>query len=75
MSNCVNYCKNSEFGIQGLTRLREDACYLKRNKSDIYTENKIKEYSDNAIKSLDAFSGDAKQSLIDLTNFCSQRIK
>jgi geranylgeranyl pyrophosphate synthase len=48
---------------------------FKRNKSDIYTQNKIKEYSDNAIKSLDVFSGDAKQSLIDLTNFCSQRIK
>ena len=35
MSNCINYCENSEFGIQGLTRLREDACFLKRNKSDI----------------------------------------
>ena len=39
------------------------------------TENKIKEYSDNAINSLDVFSGDAKQSLIELTMFCSQRIK
>ena len=48
---------------------------FRRNKSDIYTKNKIKEYSDNAIKSLDVFSGDAKKSLIDLTNFCSQRIK
>ena len=48
---------------------------FRRNKSDIYTKNKIKEYSDNAINSLDVFSGDAKQSLIELTNFCSQRIK
>ena len=39
------------------------------------TENKIKKYSDNAIKSLDVFSGDAKQSLIELTNYCCQRIK
>jgi octaprenyl-diphosphate synthase len=48
---------------------------FKRNNSDIYTQNKIKEYSDNAIKSLNAFSGDAKQSLIDLTNFCTLRLK
>ena len=33
MSNCVNYCSKKEFGIQGLTRLREDECFLKRNKS------------------------------------------
>ena len=35
MSNCVHYCKKKKFGVQGLTRLREDECYLKRNKSDI----------------------------------------
>ena len=46
-----------------------------RNNSDVYTENKIKEYSNNAIKSLDKFSGDAKESLIDLTNFCCHRLK
>ena len=48
---------------------------FKRNNSDVYTENKIKEYSNNAIKSLDKFSGDAKESLVDLTNFCSERLK
>ena len=40
MSNCVNYCSKKEFGIQGLTRLREDECFLKRNKSDIAYEGK-----------------------------------
>ena len=40
MNNCVNYCKKKDFGIQGLTRLREDECYLKRNKNDIAYEGK-----------------------------------
>ena len=48
---------------------------LKRNNSDVYTRNKIKEYSDAAIESLDMLSGESKQSLIDLTHFCSQRFK
>lgn len=48
---------------------------FKRNNSDVYTRNKIKEYSDTAIASLDIISGESKQSLIDLTHFCSQRIK
>ena len=48
---------------------------FKRNNSDVFTQNKIKEYSDNAIESLNIFSGESKQSLIDLTHFCSQRLK
>jgi len=48
---------------------------FKRNNSDVYTQNKIKEYSDAAIESLHMLSGDSKQSLIDLTQFCSQRFK
>ena len=47
----------------------------KRNNSDVYTRNKIKEYSDAAIESLDVLSGQSKQSLIDLTYYCSQRVK
>ena len=48
---------------------------FKRNNSDVYTRDKIKEYSDAAIDSLDMLSGESKQSLIDLTQFCSQRSK
>ena len=48
---------------------------FKRNNSDVYTRNKIKEYSDAAIESLDMLSGESKQCLIDLTEFCSQRFK
>ena len=48
---------------------------FKRNNSDVYTQNKIKEYSDTAIESLDMLAGESKQSLIDLTYFCSQRFK
>ena len=48
---------------------------FKRNNTDVYTRNKIKEYSDTAIESLDGLSGESKQSLVDLTHFCSQRIK
>ena len=48
---------------------------FKRNNSDVYTQNKIKEYSDAAIESLRMLSGESKQSLIDLTQFCSQRFK
>ncbi len=48
---------------------------FKKNNSDVYTQNKIKEYSDAAIESLDILSGESKQSLIDLTIFCSQRFK
>jgi octaprenyl-diphosphate synthase len=48
---------------------------FKRNNSDVYTRNKIKEYSDTAIESLDVLSGESKQSLIDLTHYCSQRVK
>ena len=48
---------------------------FKRNNSDVYTKNKIKEYSDAAIESLHMLSGDSKQSLIDLTQFCSRRFK
>jgi len=48
---------------------------FKRNNSDVYTQNRIKEYSDAALKSLDVFNSPDKQILIDLTNFCSQRSK
>ncbi len=48
---------------------------FKRNNSDVFTRNKIKEYSDTAIESLDILSGESKQSLVDLTHFCSQRLK
>ena len=48
---------------------------FKRNNSDVYTQNKIKEYTDTAIESLDMLAGESKQSLIDLTYFCSQRFK
>ena len=48
---------------------------FKRNNSDIYTQSKIKEYSNAAIQALELFDGDDKQSLIDLTYFCSQRLK
>ena len=46
-----------------------------RNKSDIYIQEKINFYTTQAIESLDVFEGEDKETLIQLTNFCSERTK
>ncbi len=46
-----------------------------KNKSDIYIQEKINYFTNKAIESLDVFEGDDKKTLIDLTNFCSNRTK
>ena len=46
-----------------------------RNKSDIYIQEKINFYTTEAIESLDVFEGEDKETLIQLTNFCSERTK
>ena len=47
-----------------------------KNKSDIYIQEKINFFSDKAIDALSMFDdGKYKDILIDLTNFCSNRIK
>ncbi len=47
-----------------------------KNKSDIYIQEKINFFSDKAIDALSIFDdGKYKDILIDLTNFCSNRIK
>jgi hypothetical protein len=34
MKNCIEYCRGT-FGIQGLTRLKQDSCYLDKRNVDI----------------------------------------
>tara|TARA_B100000575_G_scaffold293962_1_gene307262 strand:- start:4684 stop:5310 length:627 start_codon:yes stop_codon:yes gene_type:complete len=34
MKNCIEYC-NGSFGIQGLTRLKQDKCYLEKHNVEI----------------------------------------
>jgi len=46
-----------------------------RNKSNIYIQEKINFYTTQAIESLDVFEGEDKETLIQLTNFCSERTK
>lgn len=46
-----------------------------RNKSDVYIQEKINFYTTQAIESLDVFDGEDKETLIHLTNFCSNRTK
>ncbi len=46
-----------------------------KNKSDVYIQEKINHYTDKAIKSLEVFDGEDKKTLVDLTNFCSNRTK
>ncbi len=46
-----------------------------KNKSDVYIQDQINFYTNKAIESLDIFDGKDKDTLIDLTNFCSNRVK
>ena len=46
-----------------------------KNKSDVYIQEKINFYTTKAIESLDVFDGEDRKTLINLTNFCSNRTK
>jgi octaprenyl-diphosphate synthase len=48
---------------------------FKQNKSDIYTQEQINKYSNQAIKSLEIFEGKDKDMLVELTKLCTQRTR
>jgi geranylgeranyl pyrophosphate synthase len=48
---------------------------FKKNKSDIYTQEQINKYSNQAIKSLEIFEGKDKDMLVELTKLCTQRTR
>ena len=48
---------------------------FKQNKSDVYTQEQINKYSNQAIKSLENFKGNDKDMLIELTKLCTQRTR
>jgi octaprenyl-diphosphate synthase len=48
---------------------------FKKNKSDIYTQEQINKYSNQAIKSLETFEGKDKDMLVELTKLCTQRTR
>jgi geranylgeranyl pyrophosphate synthase len=48
---------------------------FKQNESDIYTQEQINKYSNQAIKSLEIFEGKDKDMLVELTKLCTQRTR
>ena len=48
---------------------------FKENKFDVYTQEQIDKYSNQAIKSLEKFEGNDKDMLVELTKLCTQRTR